>query len=53
MVISTKNALARAYKKFQPGRHAEVYLQTLKEQDRTKNRNQNRIAPRYGKYMGL
>ena len=27
-----KNVLARAYKKFQPGRHAD----TLKEQDKTK-----------------
>ena len=26
---------ARAYKKFQPGRHAEIYLPTLKEQDKT------------------
>ena len=31
-----KNVLARVYKKFQPGRHAEIYLLTLKEQDKTK-----------------
>ena len=28
--------LARAHKKFQLGRHAEIYLLTLKEQDKTK-----------------
>ena len=31
-----KNVLARAHKKFQRGRHAEIYLLTLKGQDKTK-----------------
>ena len=38
-----KNVLARAHKKFQRGRHAEIYSLTLKEQDKSK------IASRYGK----
>ena len=28
--------LARAHKKFQRGRHSEIYLLTLKKQDKTK-----------------
>ena len=28
--------LARAHKKFQRGQHSEIYLLTLKEQDKTK-----------------
>ena len=36
MVILTKNVLARAHKKFQHGQHSEIYLITLKEQDKTK-----------------
>ena len=32
----TKNVLARAHKKFQRGRHSEIYLLTLKKQDKTK-----------------
>ena len=31
-----KNVLARAHKKFQRGQHSEIYLPTLKEQDKTK-----------------
>ena len=31
-----KNVLARAHKKFQRGRHSEIYLLTLKKQDKTK-----------------
>ena len=34
--ISTKNVFARAHKKFQRGQHSEIYLLTLKEQDKTK-----------------
>ena len=36
MVVLTKNVLARAHKKFQRGRHSEIYLLTLKKQDKTK-----------------
>ena len=36
LVISTKNVLARAHKKFQRGKHSEIFLFTLKEQDKTK-----------------
>ena len=36
MVTSYKNVLARAHKKFQRGQHSEIYLLTLKEQDKTK-----------------
>ena len=36
IVILTKNVLARAHKKFQQGRHSEIYLLTLKKQDKTK-----------------
>ena len=43
--IDKKNALAKAHKKFQRGQHSEIFLLTLKEQDKTKNG----IAPRYGK----
>ena len=32
----TRNVLARAHKKFQRGKHSEIYLLTLKEQDKTK-----------------
>ena len=35
-MISTKNVLARAHKKFQRGQHSETYLLTLMEQDKTK-----------------
>ena len=31
-----RNVLVRAYKKLQAGRHAKIYLLTLKEQDKTK-----------------
>ena len=31
-----KNVLGRTYKKFQRGQHSEMYLLTLKEQDKTK-----------------
>ena len=31
-----KNVLARTHKKFQRGQHSEIYLLTLKEQDKTK-----------------
>ena len=33
--MSYKDMLARANKKFQPGQHSEIYLLTLKEQDKT------------------
>ena len=36
MVILWKNVLARAHKEFQCGQHSEIYLLTLKEQDKTK-----------------
>ena len=36
MVISHKNVLARAHKKFQREQHSEIYLLTLKKQNRTK-----------------
>ena len=35
-VISAKNVLARAHKKFLCEQHSEIYLLTLKEQDKTK-----------------
>ena len=35
-IISYKNLLARAHKKFQCGQHSETYVLTLKEQDKTK-----------------
>ena len=35
MVILIKNVLARTHKKFQRGQHSEIYLLTLKEQDKT------------------
>ena len=31
-----KNVLATAHKRFQRGQHSEIYLLTLKEQDKTK-----------------
>ena len=34
--MSTKTVLARAHKKFQREQHSEIYLLTLKEQDKTK-----------------
>ena len=36
IVISTKNVLARAHKKFQHSQHSEIYLLTLKEQEKAK-----------------
>ena len=36
MVISHKNVLARAHKKFQREQHSEIYLLTLKKQNKTK-----------------
>ena len=36
IVISAKNVLARAHKKFLCEQHSEIYLLTLKEQDKTK-----------------
>ena len=36
IIILTKNVLARAHKKFQRGRQAEIYLLILKGQDKTK-----------------
>ena len=35
-MILTKNVLARAHKKFPRGQHPEIYLLTLKRQDKTK-----------------
>ena len=35
-MILTKNVLAKAHKKFQRGQHPEIYLLTLKRQDKTK-----------------
>ena len=36
IVILTKNVLTIAQTKFQRGQHSEIYLLTLKEQDKTK-----------------
>ena len=43
--IDKKNVLARAHQKFQPSQHSEIYLLTLKEQNKTKME----LPPRYGK----
>ena len=36
IVMSTKNVLARSHKKFQRGQHPEIYLLTLKKQEKAK-----------------